>query len=110
MSCTKSRAQCVPATQLSRPRRKRRFPEQELLNRVHRYESLLHQNNIEFEALHEGIGGERQDLDRQQPDDSEEEQGGIDPSSLATTIKTERGYEAKYVAVHVAQGFLAHFV
>lgn len=95
-NCTKSRAQCVPATQLSRARRKRRFPERELLDRLHNYESLLRQNNIQFESLHDGLGGGKQDLDIQGGDDSDEEQGGADHSSPATTIKSERGYEAKY--------------
>lgn len=48
----KSRVQCVPAT-LSQRRRRRRFPERELLERLNRYESLLRQNNITFEPIHE---------------------------------------------------------
>lgn len=42
-------AQCVPAD--SR-RRRRRFPERELLQRLRRYEDLLRRNNIQFEPLH----------------------------------------------------------
>ena len=50
-NCVKTNVQCVPATPGPRQRR-RRFPGRELLDRVRRYESLLHQNNIKFEPLH----------------------------------------------------------
>lgn len=49
-NCVKSRSQCVPATQVSS--RRRRFPERELLERVRKYESLLHQHKIKFDSLH----------------------------------------------------------
>ena len=32
--------------------RRRRFPERELLDRIHKYEDLLRQNNVRFEPLH----------------------------------------------------------
>lgn len=49
-NCVKSRAQCVPATQVAR--RRRRFPERELLERLRHYEGLLRHHNIKFEPMH----------------------------------------------------------
>ena len=51
-NCTKSHAQCVPAATLPPRQRRRRFPERELLDRLHRYEGLLREKNISFEPLH----------------------------------------------------------
>lgn len=49
-SCTKFRLQCMPATA---PRRRRqRFPERELLDRIRKYEDLLRRNGIKFKPLH----------------------------------------------------------
>lgn len=50
-TCVKARVQCVQAVQATR-RRRRQFPEKELLVRVRQYEQLLTQNNITFEPLH----------------------------------------------------------
>lgn len=47
-NCIKSRIQCVPATP---NRRQPRRSEQELSDRLRKYEELLHQNNIPFERL-----------------------------------------------------------
>jgi hypothetical protein len=52
MNCVKAKTQCVPSTQLTR-RRRRRIPEQELLDRLRRYEGLLGKNNIQFEPIDE---------------------------------------------------------
>lgn len=49
-NCIKSRVQCVPAT-LTQRRRRRRFPERELLERLRKYEELLRQNNIIFDPM-----------------------------------------------------------
>ncbi|EPE06448.1 zinc c6 transcription factor [Ophiostoma piceae UAMH 11346] len=49
-NCIRVGASCVPATQNPR-RRRRRFPERELLDRVRSYESLLRQHNVRFESL-----------------------------------------------------------
>jgi Fungal Zn(2)-Cys(6) binuclear cluster domain len=51
VTCVKARVQCVQATRASR-RRRRRFPERELLARLDKYEDLLSQHNIKFEPLH----------------------------------------------------------
>ncbi|KAL2801795.1 hypothetical protein BJX63DRAFT_150698 [Aspergillus granulosus] len=50
-NCLRVKAQCVPANQIPR-RRKRRFAERELLDRLRQYESLLRQNDIKFDSLH----------------------------------------------------------
>ncbi|KAI1805660.1 hypothetical protein F4811DRAFT_212837 [Daldinia bambusicola] len=49
-NCVRSRAQCVPAT-LTPPRRRRRFPKRELVDRLGHYENLLRENGIAFESL-----------------------------------------------------------
>ncbi|CAK7567953.1 MAG: hypothetical protein SEPTF4163_005931 [Sporothrix epigloea] len=62
--CTRLGVNCVPAT-LNPRRRRRRFPERELLDRVRRYETLLRQMNVHFESLFETIeadSGEQQTL------------------------------------------------
>ncbi len=51
-NCARVGAQCVPAAALARRPRRRRFPERELLERLRHYETLLSQNNVDFEPLH----------------------------------------------------------
>lgn len=82
-----------------RGRRKRRFPERELLERLRKYEDLLRQNNIKFEPLHKDPAAEKQSPNTQggnESDDQEPEAMGTDRSSPSTTVKSERVYEAKY--------------
>ncbi|KAL3433564.1 hypothetical protein BDV09DRAFT_196658 [Aspergillus tetrazonus] len=70
-NCVKAKAQCIPANLLPR-RRKRRFPERELLDRLRRYETLLRQNDIEFDPLHPEPGKEsdgHQTLGSVEPED-----------------------------------------
>jgi len=89
----------VPATLAPRGRRRRRFPERELLDRLRKYEDLLRQNNIKFEPLHKNPAGEKEFTNTQGGDGSDDEQlehVGADWSSLSTTVKSERVYEAKY--------------
>ena len=50
-TCVKARVQCVPSVQATR-RRRRQFPEKELLIRVRKYEQLLAQHKISFEPLY----------------------------------------------------------
>ncbi|OKL63914.1 hypothetical protein UA08_00618 [Talaromyces atroroseus] len=69
-NCVRSRAQCVPAT-LSRRRRRRRFPERELLDRLRMYEDLLRQNSISFEPLHKDSPGDIKSNDARSDYDSE---------------------------------------
>ena len=97
-NCTKSRAQCVPATQVSR-RRRRRFPERELLERLRKYEDLMRQNNVKFEPLHKDSAGERESPKVGGSYDSDDEQPktvGTDWSSPSTAVNSENVYEAKY--------------
>ena len=97
-NCIKSRAQCVPAT-LAQRRRRRRFPEGALLERLRKYEDLLRQNNITFEPLHKDSAGERESLNTKSGYDSDDEHPetvGPGLSTLSTTVKSGRGYEAKY--------------
>ncbi len=97
-TCTTSRVQCVPATQASR-RRKRRFPERELLERIRKYEDLLRQNNIEFEPLHR-VSAREESPNVKSGYDSGHEQPklvGTGRSPPLTTVNSEVVYEAKYV-------------
>jgi hypothetical protein len=83
----------VPATVTPRGgRRKRRFAERELLERLRTYEDLLLQNNIKFEPLHKDTTREKESPKTQGGDESDDEQ----PSSPSTTVKSGRVYEAKY--------------
>jgi hypothetical protein len=78
----------VPATQ---PRqRKRRFPERELLERLKKYETIMRQNNVKFDAMH----NETNNTEKSSPTDyySDHEQGD-DESSRARSEETN---EAKY--------------
>ncbi|TVY15781.1 Aurofusarin cluster transcription factor aurR2 [Lachnellula arida] len=103
-NCNTSRAQCVPATLTQRGRRKRRFPERELLERLRKYEDLLSRNHIDFEPLHKGKDtnspGEKEVSTSRggRGDESENEQPGAveaDCPSPSASIKSERVHEAK---------------
>ena len=97
-NCIKSQAQCVPAT-LAQRRRRRRFSERVLLERLRKYEDLLRQNNITFEPLHKGSTREGESLNVQSGCDSDNEHPdtvGPDLSSPSTPVRSERDYEAKY--------------
>jgi hypothetical protein len=89
----------VPATLTPRGRRKRRFPERELLERLRKYEDLLRQNNINFEPLHnDPAAGKKGSPNTQIENESDDEHPGalgVDPPSPAITVKSERVYEAK---------------
>lgn len=97
-NCIKSRTQCVPATLATR-RRRRKFPDRELLERLHKYEELLRQNNIEFEPLSKDPTGEKGPLNTEGGYDSGDEQpeaAEADWLSPSITIKSDRVYETKY--------------
>lgn len=96
-NCIKSKTQCVPATKISR-RRKRRFPERELLDRLRKYEDLLRQNNVKFEPLHKDLAGEKESPNVKGNDDSDDEQAktvGADRPSPSAAVNAGRTYEAK---------------
>ncbi|KAH8895436.1 hypothetical protein GQ53DRAFT_50721 [Thozetella sp. PMI_491] len=93
-NCTKSGAQCVPATLTPRQRR-RRFPERVLLERLRKYEDILRQNNIYFEPLH----GDATVGDKNSPNDDamyHSDDDRPDPGqSPATTERSERTFGHK---------------
>ena len=96
-NCIRSGAQCVPAT-LAQRRRRRRFPERALLDRLSKYEDLLRRNNIAFEPLHEDPTRKKEPLNTGSGSDSGDEHPGTTGSDLPTassTAKFERGYEAR---------------
>jgi hypothetical protein len=98
-NCVRSRAQCVPATLATR-RRRRKFPERELLERLRTYEDLLRQNNIKFNPLFkDSTTGDKGLLTAEGGYDSEDEHPEVteaDWPSPATASKFDRVYEAKY--------------
>jgi hypothetical protein len=95
--CTASRVPCVPATLTTRGQRRRRFPERELLERLRKYEDLLRQNNINFEPLHKDTArqGENDSPHKHRGEESDEDPPEVG-GSPATTVGSERVYEAKY--------------
>lgn len=97
-NCIKSRAQCVPATQVSRQRR-RRFPERELLDRLRNYEDLLRQNRIKFEPLHKNFIRDKEPSNLKTDDDSEGPRlrgTRRDWPSPSATATSEGIHESKY--------------
>jgi hypothetical protein len=92
-NCIKARTPCVPATHVSRPRR-RRFPERELLDRVRKYEDLLRQNDIKFEPLHGFPSGtEPRNIDDGYDSDNEHPKTlAVGSASPSTTISSDRAY------------------
>ena len=96
--CNTSRVQCVLATLTPRVRRRRRFPERELLERLRKYEDLLRQNNIKFEPVHKDPVARTEspkELDANGSDDEHPEPGAPNWSPPSTTVGSEKGYEAK---------------
>ncbi|KAE9376651.1 hypothetical protein N431DRAFT_367787 [Stipitochalara longipes BDJ] len=105
-TCVKARVQCV-ATQAPR-RRRRRFPERELLERVRKYEDLLSHHNIRFEPLHANpqLAVEKEsptsnmegcyDSDDEQPEISSSGTiADVPPPIMTATSERWRVYEAK---------------
>ncbi|KAJ8115454.1 hypothetical protein OPT61_g2904 [Boeremia exigua] len=78
--CLKAKVQCVPAQQM--PRRRRRPTEQELMERLRQYESLLRKNNITVESTDE------MEMEDVPPDDS-----GV-AISTTTSAQSERSIMA----------------
>ena len=97
-NCTRSRAECVPSTLATR-RRRRRFPERELLERLRTYENLLRSNNIKFESFFKDPVGDKGPLNAEGGYDSDDEHlegAEVDWPSPAATTKSDRAYEVKY--------------
>ena len=96
-NCIKSRTQCIPATQVSR-RKRRRLPERDLLQRLRKYEDLLRQNNVKFEPLHKDPSEDKEPLElegRFESDDEQPKSSRVDPLTPSTAVNSERVYEAK---------------
>ncbi|KAJ5934560.1 hypothetical protein N7466_004107 [Penicillium verhagenii] len=68
-TCVKARVPCIPAQNLRR--RKRRFPERELLDRIRRYEDLLTQHKISFDPLHPRVPRPDVDVGKQEVPESQ---------------------------------------
>lgn len=87
--CKAAHEQCVPASRSRNVRRKQRFPERELLERIRMYEDLLRQNNIGFQPLHREktpSGDQGATISQSLTTDQ--------PSSL--TLGSEKRFEVKY--------------
>ena len=95
----KSQTQCVPSL-LAQRRRRRRFPERALLERVRNYEDLLRQNKITFEPLHKDSIEVNTSIRAEESEDGSDEGRdatvGVHSSNNPTTAKSDGGYEAKY--------------
>ena len=108
-NCTRANTQCVPAATQSLRQRRRRFPERELLDRLRHYESLLRENNVAFEPLHQDYANiAKSSLNK----DSEVRGSGsqaddylvstLEPNASVSppgTVKSETVYEAKYAII-----------
>lgn len=96
-NCVKARVQCVPAT-LTKPRRRRRFAERDLLDRLHRYEDLLRRNGIPFDALRTDDAGSGLSPQADNNDEVRDEYADAmveDTPGGSSTIKSETGFAAK---------------
>ncbi|KAL4780322.1 hypothetical protein BJX76DRAFT_351107 [Aspergillus varians] len=92
-NCVKTKAQCVPAGLLPR-RRKRRFAERELLDRLRQYEDLLRRNNIEFKPLH-GDPPKEEDDTQSLPSVDPGDRGPSSRRSPSRFRSSDDTYEAK---------------
>ena len=95
----------MPATAV-RPRRRRRVPERDILERLGRYEDLLRRHNIDFEPISKDPAAEKTyphiETGYASDDDRQSEAVFTGPPSPSTTCTTEKfdktmQYEAKHV-------------
>ncbi|CZS94877.1 related to binuclear zinc cluster transcription factor that regulates the ratio between aurofusarin and rubrofusarin biosynthesis [Rhynchosporium agropyri] len=107
-NCIKSRAQCLPATQVPR-QRKRRFPERELLDRLRRYEDIMRRNNIEFDPLHKESSDrnylKEEGVEGSDSDDELPKTKCVDRPSPATTTGSEKVQHSKNILHAMSQEF-----
>lgn len=97
-NCIRSHVQCVPASQVTR-RRRRRFPERELLDRLRQYEDLLRQHHIKFEPFHKEPTAEEEFPRGEGLEDSDEGHQktiSTDRSTTSITSNSKRVPEARY--------------
>lgn len=83
----------MPATQARR--RRRRFPERELLDRLLKYEHILRQNNINFQPLHGDLPIKDESLGADQTPGPDQ----FDTTSPAPSLDSEGAAAVKYVFV-----------
>ncbi|KAK6854137.1 hypothetical protein PG995_009230 [Apiospora arundinis] len=81
--CAKHGVKCVPATQTRR--RRRRFPERDLLARLRYYEDLLRQHKIKFDPLHGPSPSSSHDVDDKDSPQGDYESG--DEHTEAALVK-----------------------
>jgi Fungal Zn(2)-Cys(6) binuclear cluster domain len=109
-NCVRSHVQCVPAATPVPRQRRRRFPERELLDRLHHYESLLRHSNIKFEPLHKDYSTTENKSGRSYESRDGEQlvaTAGVDESSSpSVAVKCEMVYEAKY-ALALQESYLS---
>ncbi|KAL9620222.1 MAG: hypothetical protein Q9160_005231 [Pyrenula sp. 1 TL-2023] len=106
LSCVLCQQRKVKSTAVQRPRR-RRFPESELLDRLHKYEDLLRQNNIAFEPLPKSSRREKDSPHAESQDSDDELPEATEPrsSTPSNTVKSEKNFEAKNIWHAMSQGF-----
>jgi hypothetical protein len=100
--CLKTGAQCLPATRVPRKRR-RRFAERDLLDRLRHYEALLREHNIQFEPLHPGHDAELHVSESRARDATNAfSPTGSKSEDTLSPSQAEETYEAKsvYIGIH----------
>lgn len=95
--CTKCGVQCVPVARTQR-RRRRRFPERELLNQLKKYEDLLRENNIRFEPLHDETVEAMKSLDVGDGEVTKDPSSSI--ASPAATVDSRKSCSARCVNIY----------
>lgn len=76
--------------------RRRRFSERALLERVRKYEELLHLHKIPFEPLHSPRQDESLNVDASNDSQDEEMEQAVDKASTSSNHEKEgTGYEPK---------------
>ena len=92
----------MPATARVARRRRRRFPERELLDRLRHYEGLLRNSNVQFEPLHDSPPATEKESfvadDASQDDEQPVANEDADQPPLSTSRpKSEPVYKTKSV-------------
>lgn len=111
-NCVKNRTQCIQATLATRKRR-RKYPENVLMERLRKYEDILRQNDIEFDALPKEPSEQTRPNDVRGDDESDDgsmKSSTMDWSSAATTSKSDRVFETKYVYHLLYKQELTNFI
>lgn len=108
-NCIKAGATCVPGS--VNPRRRRRFPERELLVRIREYEDLLRENKIRFDPLHKDFPSEyAASRDAEAANESDGEPPSHDGPHPPAGVNSERGHHGKNLWHTMVQGVLPHLI